>query len=655
MCGLAGVLDHTARTGPEALREAAARMAEALRHRGPDDAGVWVDAPAGIGLGFRRLAIVDLTPAGRQPMESACGRYVLAFNGEIYNFGALRRELERLPAPPRFRGRSDTEVLLAAISRWGLEETLERVNGMFAIALWDRQRRCLCLVRDRLGEKPLYYGLAGPGLFLFGSELKALRAHPAFRGEIDRDALALFFRYAYIPAPYSIYRGIRKLPPGSLVTVPAGRATPLAEPVPYWSARAAAERGVAEPFGGTTAEAVEALDALVRDAVALRLEADVPLGAFLSGGIDSSTVVALMQAQSARPVRTFTIGFHEPGYDEAAAARAVARHLGTEHTELYVTPAEAMAVIPRLPELYDEPFADASQIPTFLVAQLARRHVTVTLSGDGGDELFGGYTRYAWAASLRRTLRRVPAGLGRLAARGIGALSPEAWDAVFRSLGPLLPRRARQSQPGDKLHKLAAILADGRPAAIYRGLVSHWPEPGALVRGASEPETVLTCADGAPAAPDFLRQMMYLDLVTYLPDDILVKLDRATMGVGLEARVPLLDHRVVEFAWRLPVEMKLRDGRGKWLLRRLLARYVPPELVERPKMGFGVPIGRWLRGPLREWAESLLDEGRLAREGFLDPGRVRARWTEHLAGSRNWQYLLWDVLMFQAWLDAYRS
>ncbi len=654
MCGIVGFLDSSLRGTNETLEATVVRMADALRHRGPDDGGAWVDADAGIALGHRRLAVVDLSPHGRQPMHSACGRYVIAFNGEIYNFKALRRELEeeRCGGALPFRGHSDTEVMLAAISRWGLGAALRRLNGMFAFALWDRKARRLHLVRDRLGEKPLYYGRAG-GIVLFGSELKALRAHPDFLAAIDRDALALYLRHNYIPAPHSIYKGVYKLPPGTALTLAAGDDSLDAAPVPYWSAREVAERGVREPFGGSADEVVADLDALLRDAVKLRMEADVPLGAFLSGGVDSSTVVALMQTQSGRPVKTFTVGFHEAAYDEAASARAVARHLGTEHTELYVSPDEVMAVIPRLPVLYDEPFADSSQIPTFLVSELARRHVTVSLSGDGGDELFGGYTRYFWAEAIWKRTGWMPRGLGAIAARVLTSVSTETWEGVFWRLEPVLPGGIRQRHAGDKVHKLAEILAVGRPEEIYLGLVSHWKDPAGLVAGSFEPPTALTDPSKWADLPEFTRWMMYLDTVTYLPDDILTKVDRASMAVSLEARVPLLDHRVVEFAWRIPLSMKIRDGRGKWILRQVLARYVPQVLIDRPKMGFGIPIGVWLRGPLRDWAEALLDERRLKGEGLLDPEPIRTKWTEHLSGRRNWEHHLWDVLMFEAWLEAY--
>jgi asparagine synthase (glutamine-hydrolysing) len=650
MCGITGVFDLSHSNNTPELTSLVTRMAETLRHRGPDDRGNWCDSQAGIALGFRRLAILDLSPAGHQPMLSADERYVIVFNGEVYNFSELRRGLEGLGHS--FRGHSDTEIMLAAISQWGIESAVKRFNGMFAIALWDRRERALTLIRDRIGIKPLYYGWAGD-IFLFGSELKALRAHPAWRGEIDRDALALYLRHNYIPAPYSIYRGIHKLLPGSILTI--SRDTPSTDisPRPYWSARNIVEEGVARPFRGTVREAVDQLDAMLRESVRERMIADVPLGAFLSGGVDSSTIVALMQAQSAQPVRTFTIGFHEAGYDEAHHAREVARRLGTQHTELYVTPEETRAVIPRLPSLYDEPFADSSQIPTFLVAELARRHVTVSLSGDGGDELFGGYNRYYWGRNLWKSLGWLPVSLRARAAQALTRYPPQRWDGLFQRMNSLLPARLHYASAGDKIHKLAEILAAETPEAIYHGLVSHWKEPASVVLNAEEPPTILTDRTRWAALPDFTRRMMYLDLVTYLPDDILAKVDRASMGVSLESRVPYLDdHRVVEFAWRLPLSMKIRDGQSKWLLRQVLYRYVPPELIERPKMGFGVPIDAWLRGPLREWAETLLDEARMRREGFFDPQPIRQKWAEHISRKRNWQYHLWDILIFQAWLEA---
>lgn len=622
-------------------------------HRGPDDAGVWVDAQAGVALAHRRLAIVDLSPTGHQPMVSASARFVIAFNGEIYNHGELRRLLEARGQAPAWRGRSDTETLLAAIEAWGVDESLDLCVGMFAFALWDRTSRTLTLARDRMGEKPLYYGWQR-GTLLFGSELKALRAHPAFVGSIDRGALALFFRHNYVPAPYSIYQGIHKLPPGTRLVISHANAQgqTFNRPRPYWSLAQVVQQGQQQPFAGAPAEAADALERLLKQAVAGQMVADVPLGAFLSGGIDSSTVVALMQAQSSRPVKTFSIGFHEGEYDEAKYAAAVARHLGTDHTELYVTPEQAMAVIPRLPALYDEPFADSSQIPTFLLAQLARQHVTVSLSGDGGDELFGGYNRYFWAWGLWRRLGWVPARVRRAAARCLTWRSPAAWERSFTTVGPLLPRRYRYANLGDKLHRLAGILGAPGPEAIYRGLVSHWTDLDALVQGAQEPPTVLTEPHAWPLVDDFRHRMMALDAVSYLPDDILVKVDRAAMGVSLETRVPLLDHRVVALAWTLPLELKIRGGLGKWLLRQVLYRHVPAHLIERPKMGFGVPIDHWLRGPLRDWAEELLDDRRLRESGYLDPAPVRRLWAEHLSGQRNWQYHLWDVLVWEAWRDA---
>jgi asparagine synthase (glutamine-hydrolysing) len=646
MCGLAGFLAGSRALPHDELQATVAKMAVTLRHRGPDAGGTWVDPSAGVALGFRRLAIVDLTDEGNQPMVSACGRYVIVFNGEIYNFRDLRGRLES--SGHRFRGRSDTEVMVAAISAWGMEAALGSFNGMFAFAVWDRDTRRLHLARDRVGEKPLYYGWAGTS-FVFGSELKALRAVPGFLPEVDRDVLALYLRHKYVPAPWSIYAGVRKLPPGTLLTVTdAGPGQNLA-PSAYWSAREIAEAGPDDRLDERAA--VEGLDALLRDAVRLRMEADVPLGAFLSGGIDSSTIVALMQAQSSRPVRTFTIGYEDRDFDEAGDARAVARHLGTNHTELYLTPRECMDVIPRLPTLYDEPFADSSQIAVYLVSAMARRHVTVSLSGDGGDELFGGYNRYLWAPAVLRRTGRIPQPLRRIAAKLLTSRSPETWESLLRRTEPFVPHRARQRLAGDKLYKIATLLGVDSPDQAYLQLVSHWGQSTALVAGSRELPTAITEPDRRPWLSGAAERMMYLDLVTYLPDDILAKVDRASMGVSLEARVPLLDHRVVELAWRTPLSMKLRAGQTKWLLRQVLYRYVPASLVERPKMGFGVPIDRWLRGPLRDWAEALLDPRRLRTEQYLDPQPVRARWAEHLSGRRNWQYHLWDVLMFQAWLD----
>lgn len=669
MCGLSGFFmpaGLAANAGGVARR-----MADAITHRGPDDAGVWVDEAAGIALAHRRLSILDLSPAGHQPMASSSGRYVIAFNGEIYNHLDLRAELAKVGSDetPRsqspggaarfWRGHSDTETLLAAFEAWGIEATLKKCVGMFALALWDRETRTLTLARDRLGEKPLYYGWQGEA-FLFGSELKALRVHPAFRGEIDRDVLALYLRHNYVPAPYSIYRGIAKLPPGSWLTLAADTpvGAPQADllrgvlPVPsfYWRARDAAEAGVRGNLNDATA--INELDTLLRQAIGGQMVADVPLGAFLSGGIDSSTVVALMQAQSTRPVQTFTIGFHEAGYNEAEHAHAVAAHLGTEHTELYVTAEQVMAVIPRLPSLYDEPFADSSQIPTFLVSELARRHVTVSLSGDGGDELFGGYNRYLWASRIWRSLGWAPRPLRAALAGVLTSLPPAAWNSVFSGLSVFLPQRWRHANPGDKLHKLAGILAVRSPEEIYLALVSHWQQPASVVIGATEPATVLTDPKQWADVPDFESRMMYLDQMTYLPGDILTKVDRAAMGVSLETRVPLIDHRVMEFAWQLPLSMKIRDGQTKWLLRQVLYRHVPRELIERPKMGFGIPLDTWLRGPLRDWAEALLDEARLRQEGYFHPAPIRQKWAEHLSGQRNWAYHLWDVLMFQAWLES---
>jgi asparagine synthase (glutamine-hydrolysing) len=650
VCGISGCVDPSIRE--EGLATVIRAMIAPLHHRGPDDEGVWWDRSAGVALGHKRLSILDLSPAGHQPMVSAGGRYVVVLNGEIYNHLALRvqldppvREMAEAEKRSRWRGRSDTETLLAGFESWGVEETVRRTVGMFALAVWDKASRRLTLARDRLGEKPLYYGWQGSA-FLFGSELKALRGHSEFRGEIDRDALALLLRHNCIPAPHSIYRGIHKLPPGTYLQIDPGQRN--AQPVPYWSAHDQAERGQREQYAGSGEQAATDLETLIKQSLAGQMVADVPLGAFLSGGVDSSTVVALMQQLSPHPVRTFTIGFREDAYNEAEHARAVARHLGTDHTELYISPVDALATIPKLSQIYDEPFSDSSQIPTYLVAQLARQHVTVSLSGDGGDELFGGYNRYFLAAPIWRALARIPRAVRKIAAKGILAASPALWDRLHALLSPLIPRGLRLASPGDTLHKGALLLAANSGMALYRGLVSHW-EPGDVVLGAAGPETAFSRE--SQRLPGLAETMMALDAVTYLPDDILVKVDRAAMAVSLETRVPLLDHRVFEFAWRIPMHYKIRHGEGKWLLRQVLYRYVPRSLIDRPKMGFGVPIGSWLRGPLREWAEELLGETRLRREGYFNPTPVRLKWNEHLSGKRNWQNHLWDVLMFQAWLE----
>ncbi|WP_309678791.1 asparagine synthase (glutamine-hydrolyzing) [Polaromonas sp.] len=646
MCGFAGFL--TTESGASGSLEAVATgMALAIQHRGPDDAGVWSDAECGIALSHRRLSIIDLSPAGHQPMHSANGRYVLAFNGEIYNHLALRTELAAARQAPAWRGHSDTETLLAGFAAWGVTATLQRAVGMFAMALWDQAERRLTLARDRLGEKPLFYGWVH-GAFVFGSELKALRAYPGFDNPVSRDALALYLQHCAVPAPYSIYQDIFKLEPGCVLALDAGGlGSKTLQLEPYWRFMDAVHQGQAAPFQ-VDAEAVVALETALREAVALQAVADVPLGAFLSGGVDSSAIVALMQAQSSRPVQTFTVGFDEAGFDESPHALAVARHLGTEHHALRVTAADARAVIPQLPAMYDEPFADSSQIPTHLVCQAARQQVTVALSGDAGDELFGGYNRYFWGPRVWNRMKRIPEGLRRGVAGGIARVPGPAWDA----LGRALPGAHGVARLGDKVHKLARLTSATSLDSLYRSLVTEWPQDAELVRGAARLPTRLDDASLAAGVPEAEQRMMLWDTLTYLPDDILTKVDRAAMSVSLETRVPFLDHRVVELAWRLPLHMKIRDGQGKWALRQVLYKYVPRELIERPKAGFGIPVGQWLRGPLREWAEGLLDEARLQREGYFNPAPIRRVWQEHLSGRHDWTVRLWTVLMFQAWLEG---
>lgn len=620
-------------------------MGDAIAHRGPDDADVWCDAAAGILLSHRRLSIVDLSAAGHQPMRSRSGRYELIFNGEIYNHTLLRAELGDGP----WCGHSDTETMLAGFERWGIEGTLPRLVGMFAIALWDRELQRLTLARDRFGEKPLYIARL-PRAVLFASELKAFDAWSGFAPPIDRGAVALLLRHNYIPAPYSIFEGVSKLPPATLLHIDGPQQ--IGEPQAYWSLREVAERGQREPFTGGDDEAVDALERHLDAAIALQRVADVPLGAFLSGGVDSSAVVALMQRQSKTPVRTFTIGFDVPRYNEAEHAKAVARHLGTAHTELYCSGAQALDVVPKLATMYCEPFSDSSQIPTFLVSQMARQHVTVSLSGDAGDELFGGYTRYDLAQRLWSRISRVPHTLRAIVGPAIQTLPPATWDGIGRVVWPLLRRGPLPNRLGDRAHKLAEMLQVRTPESFYRNLMSHQPWPQRAVLGATEPATTLNQPALWPSGQSFDERMMFIDTLSYLPDDILVKVDRAAMAVSLETRVPLLDHRLVEFAWSLPLHFKRRNRTGKWLLRQMLYRHVPRELIERPKTGFGVPLSDWLRGPLRPWAEHLLDERRLREQGLLDVAYVRRLWREQIEGKREWMYLLWDVLMLQAWLDT---
>ncbi len=639
MCGIAGFVGAS-NIGGGNVDTVAEAMATSLAHRGPDDQGIWIDAAAGTALVHRRLSIIDLSPAGHQPMLSADERFVISYNGEVYSYQPIAAEFAA--RGHKFRGHSDTEVILESFAQNGVEPTLKRMIGMFAIALWDRRERTLTLMRDRLGIKPLYWAKFG-NLFLFGSELKALRAHSGWTPRIDRNAVAAFMRHNYIPAPHTIYEGVHKLEPGTVLTLPWNGEPRITS---FWDARAVARNGVNHALQGSDAELIEQLEELLRDAVGRRMIADVPLGAFLSGGVDSSTVVALMQAARPGKVKTFSIGFDIPGFDEAPYATAVARHLQTEHTELMVTSDQALDVIPRLPEWYDEPFADSSQIPTYLVSAMTRRHVTVALSGDGGDELFAGYNRYQLTQQFWRTLSLMPHAMRKGAAAALTAITPDRWTSLLSAL----PSRLRPPQAGDKVHKVASVLKLDSADAVYRRLVSHW-EPSDVMLRAQEPASILDDEKVRREFPDLLSRMQFLDLVTYLPDDILTKVDRASMAVALEARVPLIDHRVVEFAWHLPQEAKVRGGTSKWLLRQVLYRHVPPALIERPKMGFGIPLGEWLRGPLRGWAESLISEERLRQAGLLDAALVNRYWQEHLDGRRNWQYLLWNVLMLEAWRE----
>ena len=637
MCGITGFV-RPGGLAPGEGESIGRAMRDVLVHRGPDDSGVWVECRYGVVLAHRRLSIVDLSSAGHQPMFSPSQRYVIILNGEIYNHDCLRRRVEeKSERLVNWRGTSDTEVLLAAIDRFGVEETLNQVVGMFAFVLWDRRDKTLYLARDRIGEKPLYYGWQDRDL-LFGSELKSFRVHPSFIGAIDESTIPLFLRYGYVPSPWSIFRGVEKVPPATILRfeVESGAFVVNAMPVArqYWSLHRVVENGLAKPFTGDENEAVDELDGLLATVIDLQTKADVPLGAFLSGGVDSSTILSLMQSRSLQAVKTFTIGFSDPSYNEADSARAIAEHLGTDHTERYVSPEDARDVIPRLPSLYDEPFADCSQIPTVLMCSLAREDVTVVLSGDGGDEVFGGYDRYFRLLRFWGIHERVPF-----------ALRSPSVHLIQTIVGSGL----RGGRLRTRLRTLANILDAPSPEILYRYCVSGWKRPSDIMSKSEAASAAIEDVAYWPTPGDLQGRLMAIDTITYLPDDVLVKVDRAAMGVGLETRVPFLDHRILEFAWRLPPHFKMRDGAGKWILRRVLGRYIPPQLYERPKRGFGIPLASWLRGPLREWAESLLQSHEIGAIGIFDGDVVRRTWHAFLGGRDDLCTGMWTILMFQAW------
>ncbi|MPQ75469.1 asparagine synthase (glutamine-hydrolyzing) [Hydrogenovibrio sp. JE_KL2] len=637
MCGIAGFIGQY----PQPI-EQLKNMAEAILHRGPDDQGVWFDKEHKVGLSHARLSILDLSSAGHQPMSSASERFVIVFNGEIYNHNQLRTELDVLETR-QWNGHSDTETLLAAIEQWGLEATLKKATGMFAVALWDKQKKVLSIARDRMGEKPLYYGWID-GKFVFASELKAIKKVPGFTHAVDRNSLAVFLRYNSIPAPYSIYKDIYKLEPGCIASICHGERS--VEKSYYWSLSNVVESGKSAMFMGSSKEAVDQLELVLMNAVALQMDADVPLGAFLSGGVDSSTIVALMQSQSETKVKTFSIGFDVELFNEAEYAKAVAKHLGTEHYEMYASSHDALNVIPSLPEIYDEPFADSSQIPTYLVSKIAKEKVTVSLSGDAGDELFAGYNRYSFSNELWNKISWLPIPMRNLAKKAITSASPEAWSKAASFF-----IKSKGGHWGDKLYKGASILDCKNLDELYLRLVSQIDHPEEWLVEATEYPTALTQNKSAFNYLSPIERMMVYDMLGYLPTDILTKVDRAAMSVSLETRVPLLDPNVIQYAVSLPMDFKIREGVSKWVLREVLYKHVPKELIERPKMGFGVPLAEWLRGPLRDWGECLLDEQRLSNEGYFNVSIVRDKWMEHLSGRRNWHHQLWNVLMFQAWLE----
>jgi len=644
MCGIAGFLKLSARgVAPDILESTGRRMADRIAVRGPDSSGIWTDSDVGVTLAHRRLSILDLSANGHQPMHSADGRYVMVYNGETYNFPALRSELAA--KGHAFQGGSDTEVILAACVEWGPQAAFRRLNGMFAVALWDRQDRTLTLARDRVGIKPLYWARQGD-LFLFGSQPKAITAHPGFTAQVDRNGLAEYLRFSYVPAPLSIFKDMYKLRPAHMLTIgPDGRT----HEVCYWDLTAIA-RDTPRDGMGTDAAAVEELDLLLRDSVASQMISDVPIGAFLSGGIDSSTVVALMQAQSSKPVKTFTIGFGEEVFNEAAHAAAIATHLGTEHHELTVTARDALDVVPNLADIYDEPFADSSQIPTYLVSKLTRQHVTVALSGDGGDELFGGYNRYLHAPRLLRRAGSIPAPARRLVSALLRSIGPQTWNAV----GAAVPGFRTGGALGDQVHKLAGVLGFADRAGLYADLTQFWRDPEQIMPAHADTAVRADRHWAEGVLQDTVELMQLCDMQTYMIEDVLAKVDRASMAVSLESRVPLLDHRLLELSWRLKPDQKIRGGQGKWLLRQVLYRYVPAPLIDRPKQGFAIPLAEWLRGPLRPWAEDLLSPSALSDTGLFTSDIIGRRWAQHVTGARNWAPHLWNILMAQAWARAYR-
>jgi asparagine synthase (glutamine-hydrolysing) len=648
MCGINGFYSKSHSIHTNVIE----KMNLAISHRGPDNSGTWTDKNSGIFLGHQRLSIIDLSISGNQPMRSRSNRYILTYNGEIYNHIEIRKELEECKFDIKWRGTSDTETLLEAINFWGIEKTLQKIDGMFAFGLWDQKNRSLTLVRDRVGEKPLYYGYQGEGdkkTFLFGSELKALKVHPNFKGEIFRDAIALQLRHNCIPAPYTIYKNIFKLLPGHYLELKEVdlKKNLLPSIKTYWSLIETAISGSKNQLISTEADIQSELEKNLKIAVKKQMISDVPLGAFLSGGVDSSTIVALMQSQSKSRVKTFTIGFNEEDYNEAKYAKKIAHHLGTDHTELFISSKKAMEVIQKIPAIYDEPFSDSSQIPSFLISQLATKHVKVALSGDGGDELFCGYNRYTMFKKFSNLFSITPFFLRKFLASKIQSLSPSALNKISR----FIPVLNKYSNFGDKIHKVANIIETKTIDELYYSFCSHWQNPTDVVKNSKEPETLLTQFKPELSGLNSQQQMMVLDLLTYLPDDNLVKIDRAAMASSLETRVPFLDHKLIEYAWKIPHSLKFRNGQGKYILRQILNNYVPMHLTDRPKMGFGIPIGAWLRGPLRDWAENLLDQKRLQQEGYFNSKLIRDKWTEHLSNKRDWQYDLWNVLMFQAWID----